>query len=377
MYNRLCALTGAQFPLFAFSHCRDVVAAVSRAGGFGVLGCSSFGAAELEAELAWIDAHVGGRPYGVDILFPQTQSAAPGMGLEDFIAAIPQGHKHFVSDLMARHGMAMTPEDTVRRTMPPTAPDSADALLDVVFAHPIKLVANALGVAPPRMIERGHAAGIPVAALVGTKDHAIKQARAGVDIIVAQGGEAGGHCGTISTMVLVPEVIRAVADYGAPPVLAAGGIVTGAQMAGCMAMGAQGVWTGSVWLATSDAETSPVVREKMLAARSSDTVRSTSRTGKPCRILRSAWHDAWDEPGAPATLPLPLMPMLSTPALTKAARAAEAGSASARELVTYEMGQGIGMISQILSATQVVQAFKEEFAEAFSGFVSVVEEEGV
>lgn len=373
MQNRLCALTGAEFPLFAFSHCRDVVAAVSRAGGFGVLGCSSFGAEELEQELAWIDAHVGGRPYGVDILFPQTQSAAPGMDLNDYLRAIPEAQKHFVAELMAHHGIAMTPEETVRRTLPPTAPDSADALLDVVFRHPIKLVANALGVAPPMMIERGHAAGIPVAALVGTKEHAIKQAKAGVDIIVAQGGEAGGHCGTIATMVLVPEVIRAVASLGAPPVLAAGGIVTGAQMAGCMAMGAQGVWTGSVWLATSDAETSPVVRDKMLEARSSDTVRSLTRTGKPCRILRSAWHDAWDAPDAPATLPLPLMPMLSTPALTKAARAAEAGSASARELVTYEMGQGIGMISEVLSATAVVQAFKEDFAEAYAQFVGVVE----
>jgi len=79
MNNRLCELTGAEFPLFAFSHCRDVVAAVSRAGGFGVLGCSSFSAEQLEQELAWIDAHVGGQPYGVDILFPQTQQAAPGM----------------------------------------------------------------------------------------------------------------------------------------------------------------------------------------------------------------------------------------------------------------------------------------------------------
>ena len=373
MNNRICALTGAEFPLFAFSHCRDVVVAVSRAGGFGVLGCSSFGVAELEQELAWIDAHVGGRPYGVDILFPQTQSAAPGMGLDDFIHAIPERHIGFVVDLMAQHGIAMSREEAVRRTMPPTAPDSADALLDVVFRHPIKLVANALGVAPPLMIGRGHAAGIPVAALVGTKEHAIKQAQAGVDIIVAQGGEAGGHCGTISTMVLVPEVIRAIAPYGAQPVLAAGGIVTGQQMAGAMAMGAEGVWTGSVWLATSDAETSPVLRDKMVAARSSDTVRSLYRTGKPCRVLRSAWHDAWEQTGAPEALPLPLMPMLSSPALTLAARAAEAGSAKARQLVTYEMGQGIGLIDEIRSATAVVQEFKADFADAYARFVGMIE----
>ena len=373
MNNRLCALTGAEFPLFAFSHCRDVVTAVSRAGGLGVLGCSSFTAGQLEAELAWIDAHVGGRPYGVDILFPQTQQAAPGMALDDFIAAIPLPHQDFVAELMTRHGIAMSREETVRRTMPPTAPDSADELLDVVFRHPIRLVASALGIAPSLMIEKGRAAGIPVAALVGTKEQAVRQAQAGVDIIVAQGGEAGGHCGTISTMVLVPEVIRALAPHGAPPVLAAGGIVTGQQMAGAMAMGAEGVWTGSVWLATADAETSPVLRDKMVEARSSDTVRTLFRTGKPCRVLRSAWHDAWEQPDAPAALPLPLMPMLSTPALTRAAAAAEAGSNEARKLVTYEMGQGVGLIDGIRSAAAVVQEFKSEFAEAYARFASMVE----
>jgi len=373
MDNAVCRLTGTDFPLFAFSHCRDVVAAVSRAGGFGVLGCSNFTADQLEMELAWIDAHVDGRPYGVDILFPETQKATPGMTLDDFVSAIPTRHIDFIVDLMEQHGVPMGRDEVVRQRVPPTAPDSAEALLDVAFRHPIKLVANALGVAPPIMIERGHVAGVPVAALVGAKEHAVRQAQAGVDIIVAQGGEAGGHCGEIATMVLVPEVVRAVAMYGAPPVLAAGGIMTGQQMAGAMAMGAQGVWTGSIWLATTEAETSPVFRDKMVEARSSDTVRAKTRTGKPARQLRSAWHDAWDRPGAPDPLPLPLMPMITTPALTKADRAAEAGSRSARELVTYFVGQGVGLVDVVISATDVVQAFKTEFADAYEQFTRTVE----
>jgi NAD(P)H-dependent flavin oxidoreductase YrpB (nitropropane dioxygenase family) len=373
MDNALCRMTGADFPLFAFSHCRDVVAAVSRAGGFGVLGASSFQPEQLEQELAWIDAHVDGKPYGVDILFPQTQQATSGMGLDDFVSHIPDRHIDFVVQVLAEHGVSLPREEAVRRTVPPTAPDMAEALLDVAFRHPIRLIANALGPAPEIMIQRGHVAGVPVAALVGTKEHALRQAQAGVQIIVAQGGEAGGHCGEIATMVLVPEVIRAVAAYGAPPVLAAGGIVTGHQMAGAMAMGAQGVWTGTVWLATTESETSPVLREKMVEARSSDTVRSRARTGKPCRQLRSAWHNAWERPGAPETLPLPLMPMLSTPALRRADRAAEAGSQGARELVTFEMGQGVGLVEAVRSAGDVVQQFKTDFADAYERFVATVE----
>jgi NAD(P)H-dependent flavin oxidoreductase YrpB (nitropropane dioxygenase family) len=373
MDNAVCRMTGAEFPLFAFSHCRDVVAAVSRAGGFGVLGCSNFTAEQLEMELAWIDAHVDGKPYGVDILFPETQKAQPGMTLDDFVRQIPDRHLDFVVELMGKHGVPMNRDEVVRQRIPPTAPDAAEALLDTAFRHPIKLVANALGVAPPIMIERGHAAGVPVAGLVGAKEHAVRQAAAGVDIIVAQGGEAGGHCGEIATMVLVPEVVRAVALHGGPPVLAAGGIITRQQMAGAMAMGAQGAWTGSVWLATTEAEVSPVFQDKMVDARSSDTVRAKTRTGKPARQLRSAWHDAWDRPDAPEPLPLPLMPMISTPALTKADRLAEAGSREARELVTYFVGQGVGLVDAVKSATDVVQAFKTEFADAYEQFIRAVE----
>jgi NAD(P)H-dependent flavin oxidoreductase YrpB (nitropropane dioxygenase family) len=373
MDNAVCRLTGAEFPLFAFSHCRDVVAAVSRAGGFGVLGCSSYGSHQLEEELAWIDAHVDGKPYGVDILFPQSQQASAGMSLADYVAAIPPRHVDFVVELLAKHDVAIRREEVIRDRLPPTAPEEAERLMDIAFRHPIKLIANALGVAPPRMIERAKPAGVPCAALVGAKEHAIKQAKAGVDIIVAQGAEAGGHCGEISTLVLVPEVIRAVAPLGAPPVLAAGGIVTGEQMAGAMAMGAQGAWTGTVWLATTDAETSPVVREKMIEARSSDTVRSRARSGKPNRQLKSAWNAAWDSPDSPGSLPLPLMPLIAVPAMRKTFLAAEAGSQKARDLVTYESGQGVGLIEAVRSAAAVVQTFKEEFAAAYEQFQRAVE----
>src|SRR3546814_9792388 len=148
------------------------------------------------------------------------------------------------------------------------------------------------------MLELGKRHNVPVAALVGTRDHALAQVRAGVDILVVAGGEAGGHCGEVATMVLVPEVAAAVEAVGAnTPILAAGGIVTGRQMAAAMAMGAHGAWTGSVWRTTAEAETNPVVKEKMLAASARDTVRLKSRTGKPSRQLRSPWTDAWEAEG--------------------------------------------------------------------------------
>ena len=376
--NDACRLVGCEFPLFAFSHCRDVVAAVSRAGGFGVLGGSGFTPAQLEVELSWIDAHVGDRPYGVDILIPEHMalpSAAPT--LSDFTARIPVAHRQFAARLLQQCDIACDDAELLRTAVPSITPDLSAALLDVAFRHPIRLIANALGIAPPQMIERGRRHGVPVAALVGAKEHALRQAAAGVDIIVAQGGEAGGHCGDVSTLVLVPEVLRAL-DKAFPgkkiPVLAAGGIMTGRQMAGCMALGASGAWTGSVWLATVESETSASIKEKLLAAGSRDTVRSKYRTGKPSRQLRSVWHDAWEAQGAPAALPMPLMSILAEPVLGKIERAADSGNVKAKQMTTYWVGQGVGLIEAIDSAANVVRRFKEEFADALSDLQAQVQE---
>jgi NAD(P)H-dependent flavin oxidoreductase YrpB (nitropropane dioxygenase family) len=374
MNNEICRMTGAEFPLFAFSHCRDVVAAVSRAGGFGVLGGSGFTPDSLQVELDWIDAHVDGKPYGIDILIPENMGASSELSDEQIAKLIPDQHVEFTIRLLEKYGVKLDRSSAVRTERPTVMPDIGEQLLDVAFQHPIRLVANALGVAPQSMIDRARMAGIPCAALVGAKEHALRQVAAGVDIIVAQGTEAGGHCGDVTTLVLVPEVIRAIKDVRPVPVLAAGGIMTGQQMAGAMAMGAQGAWTGSVWLASTESEAAQSFREKMVEATSRDTIRSKARTGKPSRQLRSAWHDAWEGPDSPGSLPLPLMPMISQPALTAVDRAADAGSQQARELVTYFVGQGVGLIDGIYSAGSIVQRFKEEFAEAIGDLLQTIEE---
>lgn len=377
MQSPVCDLLGCAFPLVAFSHCRDVVAAVSRAGGFGVLGAVGHTPETLDIELSWIDGHADGKPYGIDLLAP-----ARGAGGEEELAAgelaqrIPPEHKEYVRGLLARFDI---PADDLYQS--PPAPVVGDHLreqrardiLDAAFAHPVRLVANALGVPPPFMLERSRREGVPVAALAGAREHAVKHAEAGVDLIVACGTEAGGHCGEVSTLVLVPEVLDAIAPHGAIPVLAAGGIATGRQMAAVMAMGAHGAWTGSVWLTTAEAETTPAVKEKFLAASSRQTVRSRSRTGKHTRQLRSPWTDAWTADGAPEPLPMPLQSLVSEPALGRIDRLAEAGHPGARELATYYVGQAVGLMNAERTTRQVVREFMEDFANAaerLGGFIA-------
>lgn len=373
----ICEMLGIEFPLFAFSHCRDVVAAVSRAGGFGVFGATGQTPETIHRELKWIDEHVGGKPYGIDILVPENLSTAGEMGVtrKSLESRIPQQHRDFAAGLLADAGI----EPITRRfrddTPQPFDPENALRTLEAAFDHPIKLIANALGVPPPEMIAMGKAHGVPVAALVGAREHAIRQVNAGVDIIVAQGTEAGGHCGEVTTMVLIPEVIKAIKHIRDVPVLAAGGIMNGEQMAACMAMGAAGVWTGSVWLATVESETSPVFREKMIEASSRDAVRVRSRTGKPARQLRSTWTDAWEQsPNSPGPLPMPLMSLVSEGALRSANLAAEAGNPKARDLVTYFVGQGVGLVDEVRGAAEVVQSFKGEFLEAIERMNGLLEE---
>lgn len=362
MKTPLCDQYGLDFPLFAFSHCRDVVAAVTNAGGMGVLGGVAFTPDQLEQELSWIDTEVHGKPYGVDIIVPaKYEGKGERLSSAALAERIPANYREFVAELLAAHDIE--PQENSRLGSPALSGDGGQQLLDVALAHPISLMANALGVPPDYMIEAGRERGIPVAALVGAREHAVKQVAAGVDLIVAQGTEAGGHCGEVSTLVLVPEVLEAI--DGAVPVLAAGGIVTGKQMAACVAMGAAGAWTGSVWLTTEEAETAPYTVQKMLAATSRDTVRSAGRTGKPSRQLVSKWTDAWlpHECGQPP-LPLPLQGMISEPALRRIDKLAATGHAGAQQLATYWVGQGVGLMNKVKPAREVVLEFIEDYVAA-------------
>ena len=305
----LCDLLGIEHPIVGFSPSEHVAAAVSRAGGLGVLGCVRFNdPAELDAALDWMDSGTDGRPYGIDVVMP---ARVPAEGAaRDLDQMIPRAHKAFVEQTLLKLGVPPLPDGA----------QAADGVLgwlhsvarqqvEVALAHPARLIANALGPPPPDVIAGAHERGMLVAALAGKAEHARRQAASGVDIVVAQGYEAGGHTGEIASMVLVPEVVDAVAA----PVLAAGGIGCGRQVAAALALGAAGVWMGSAWLVTREYQqlsAAPAVQQALLDATSSDTVRSRIYSGKPARLLKNRWTDAWEQQGAPSPLPMPLQNLL-------------------------------------------------------------------
>jgi NAD(P)H-dependent flavin oxidoreductase YrpB (nitropropane dioxygenase family) len=358
MRTPICDRLGIEFPIFAFSHCRDVVAAVTNAGGLGVLGALAYEPERLEVELAWIDEHVHGRPYAVDFAMPAKyvgKGGGPEAAPEHLRTMVPDEHRAYVAKVLDDAGVPPLPPDADPRPLK-AAGLNVDAegpgQLEVVLSHPgARMVVNALGPPPQYILERCHDAGLLVGGLVGSKQHAERQVAMGVDVIVAQGTEAGGHCGEISTMVLVPQVVDAVGPGVA--VLAAGGIADGRQMAAAMALGAQGVWCGSVWLLTAEAEVAPEVSDNLLAASSRDFVRSRAMTGKPARQLRTAWTDAWEAPGAPQPLPMPLQGILYAEA------ASRFGRVHAKAFAGSPAGQIIGSIDRVRPARDVVMEMVE------------------
>lgn len=362
-------LLDIEFPILAFSHCRDVVAAVTKAGGMGVLGAVAHSTKQLEIDLDWIENEVGDRPYGVDLIVP-AKYAGDGDGgytMDDIRKLIPDTHREFVDDILARYDVPelSDPNDAGGGMYgsdgdAPFSARNAMPQLDIALAHKTAFVANALGPPPQFLIDRCKEEGKLIGALAGRPQHAERHQAAGVDLIIAQGSEAGGHTGEIGSMVLIPEIVDAV-DI---PVLGAGGIGRGRQMAAAMALGAEGVWCGSVWLTTDEAETHPAVKEKFLAATSADTIRSRSLTGKHARMLKSKWTEEWERPDTPDPLGMPLQPILTSAAQQRINRAANTPGSGANELANYFVGQIVGTMNQPKSAGQVVMEMVEEFIEA-------------
>ncbi|AZM57130.1 monooxygenase [Streptomyces sp. WAC 01529] len=353
MQTELSRRLGVEHAIFGFTPFPAVAAAISRAGGFGVLGAVRYTAPdELARDLDWMQEHVDGMPYGLDVVMPAKK--VEGVTEVDVEAMIPEGHRQFVKDTLAKHGVPELPEGEasgwrITGWMEQVARDQ----LDVAFDYPIALLANALGSPPADVIDRAHGNDVLVAALAGSARHARKHADAGIDIVVAQGYEAGGHTGEIASMVLTPEAVEAVAPM---PVLAAGGIGSGEQIAAALALGAQGVWLGSLWLTTTEADLhSPALTRKLLAAGSGDTVRSRALTGKPARQLRTEWTDAWDDPQGPGPLPMPLQGLL----------VAEAVSRIQKYEVRNLLGTPVGQIVGRMNSERGVQAVFDDLTRGF------------
>ena len=354
MRTALTGLLGVPHPIVGFNRSPGVVAAVTNAGGFGVLAASAYTPEELDAQLTWIEQQVDGKPYGVDLLVPEKfADGDPDNLVASLRAQIPQAHLDFVDDLLEKYGIPEVPKkqshDEIAASLNPRG---AEALLDVAFGHRITLIASALGTPPAGLVARAKQAGVAVAALVGQARHARRQIDAAVDVLIAQGTEAGGHTGTIATMVLTPEIVSIA---GGRPVLAAGGIASGRQMAAALALGAAGVWCGSVWLCSEEDVANQAIKAKFIAAASSDTLRSPTRTGKPARQLRTAWHDEWERPGSPTPLPLPLQPLLVNEAWQRIDAAAATGHEGALRLESFFIGQVVGSFGVIRPAAEITR----------------------
>ena len=364
MHTDLCDRLGIEFPIFAFSHCRDVVAAVSQAGGFGVLGAVGFTPEQLEIECRWIDEHIGDRPYGVDLVIPQKyegQGEIDASKLEEHLRTlVPAQHREFAAKLLADHGVPeLPPEQRARELLGWTAATAAPQVEIALKHDKVRLIANALGTPPSDVIEIIHRSGRLVAALCGRVHQAVRHRDAGVDIVIAQGTEGGGHTGEIGSVVLWPQVIKAVSPL---PVLAAGGIGSGGQIAAALALGAQGVWTGSLWLAVEEAEAQPAQIESYLHATSEDTVRSRSWTGKPCRMLRNDWTESWEREDAPKPLGMPLQGMVTMDAI---ARTSRYGSSPQAQAVAFNpVGQTVGLMTEVRSCRELIYDLVEGYVEA-------------
>jgi NAD(P)H-dependent flavin oxidoreductase YrpB (nitropropane dioxygenase family) len=380
MKTKVTEMLGIDFPILAFTHCRDVVAAVTNAGGMGVLGALAFSPEQLELELRWIDEHTGGRPYGVDTVMPMSYAGKDeGLGKADekgevdpnvFANMIPPETKAWIERILEEYEVPPLPEGADREAgmgggnsgLLGWTDGGGRNHVDVALKHErVKLLVNALGPPPKDIIDLAHAHGVKVAALTGAVEHAQRQKQQGVDIIVAQGTEAGGHTGEIGSMVLLPDIVDAVYPT---PVLGAGGIANGRQAAAAMALGASGIWTGSVWLTVREADVSPLVKEKLFAARSKDAVRSRSLSGKPARLLRTAWTEAWERDDCPGTLPMPLQYMACAEAQTRISVAARREGAKARELMGMPVGQVVGRLTHEQSSAEVMYQFIDEFVES-------------
>ncbi len=374
MQTQFCKQLGIEAPIFAFTHCRDVVVEVSKAGGIGVLGAVGFTADQLKEELNWIDAHIGDHIYGVDVAIPQKYEGMEETDPDELVkmlkAAIPEQHVKFAEKLLTDRGVPVYPDNDGEVSLSFSALQ-AQVLVDEALTRPqCRMIVNALGTPPADVIKQVHEAGRLIGALAGRLKHGINHKNAGLDFVVCQGSEGGGHAGEVTSLVLWPQMVDAVAPL---PVLAAGGIGNGRQMLAAMSMGVSGVWLGSMWLNSTEATAEPAQRESYMSASSEDTVRSRSWTGKTCRMLKNEWTEAWDREDTPDALPMPLQGYLTFDAVRRTHK--YAGSGECQKVAFNPVGQVVGQINSVESCRDIVFRLLTEYGDAFDHINAITPQE--
>lgn len=352
LHTKLCDMMGIEYPIMAFCHCRDVVAAVCNAGGSGCLGVSGFSPEQIAIEGNWLKTHTD-KPFGLDVLTPQRNPATATR--EQLLTMVPQEYKDFVDGIKKELGLpeeAEMPQGGVNLGAGGTLESQWATVNAMIEAKPAYLCC-ALGVSR-EIVEKAHAAGIKVFSLTGNVKNAVRNAETGADVIIAAGTEAGGHTGRIGTLALVPQVVDAVSPT---PVLAAGGIMDGRGLVAALALGAVGVWTGTIWQTAHEYPLPDWIKEQLLNATDEDAVVSKVYTGKTARFLKNKYIEAWNQPGAPKTLPAPFQNLYSPMPLWVTTDRPEALSQfekpQVREWVSTAAGSAVGLIKELKSARQI------------------------
>lgn len=375
MQTEFCKKVGIDLPIFAFTHCRDVVAAVSNAGGIGVLGAIGFSPEKLKEELDWIDAHVGDNVYGVDIVIPQKYEGQGEMDpekLEETLKGmVPEGHHLFAAKLLSDHGVPEMPESEGGSDLLGWNEAISTLLVDEALTRPkCRLIANALGTPPANIVKKVQDSGRLIGALCGKVKQAKAHKAAGLDFIIAQGTEGGGHTGDVGSMVLWPAIIEAVGEL---PVLAAGGIGSGQAILAALSLGAAGTWTGSIWLGVEEAHAEPAQKQSYFDATEEDTVRSRSWTGKPARVLKNDWTEAWETEGNPSPLAMPLQGMVTVDAIRRTTN--YAGVGSTQKVGFNPVGQVVGQMHDVESCRNLINRLMNEYIDAFEKIKALMPED--
>ena len=348
MHTKFCEMMDIEFPIVAFTHCKDVVQAVVNAGGFAVLGEAMHTPDEIAADIKWIRERVGDKPFGVDLVLPS--SAPPAGALDELLAKIPETHRQYEQKIKKEHNVPDPKNPVALHTWGGLNQEMARKQLDVILEEKVPVFCSGLG-SPAFLLDAAHERGMKVFGLVGKARQAKRQVEAGVDVVIAQGYDAAGHTGNIGTFSIVPEVVAVAGDT---PVIAAGGITTGRHLAAALCLGAAGVWTGTIWLASRESDSDMIVKEKLLAATADDTVYSDCISGFPMRVLKCAWTEEWAKPDAPRVLDAPYQMLLSADYIQAANDHRRA------DLMTEAAGQGVRFVESLKPSRQIVLDMVED-----------------
>ena len=351
--TKFCDMLGIEFPIIAFTHCKDVAVAVINAGGFAVLGEAMHTPDEISADIKWIRDRVDGKPFGIDLVLPA--SVPPTGDLEDLKSKIPESHKKFAQEIKEKYNVPDPKGQIDLHTWGGLNQEMARAQLEVLLDERVPVIASGLG-SPVFLLETAHERGIKVFGLVGKARQAKRQLEAGVDAVIAQGYDAAGHTGNVGTFSIVAQVAAMAGDT---PIIAAGGVTTGRHLAAALCLGASGVWTGTLWLASRESDIDMIIKERLLAATADDTSFGDSISGMTMRVLKCPWTEEWAKPEAPDALSAPYQMLLSADYIQSA-------NDHRREDLMFEAcGQGVSFVTAMKPARQIVADMVEETLDVF------------